>query len=50
MSYFDDQFEAWMENDCQGNPEDMMGDDIAEAFQVRHEREKEAKKKKGKNN
>jgi len=25
MSYFDDQFDAWMENNCQGNIEDYDG-------------------------
>ena len=25
MSVFDDQFEDWMENDCQGNIEDYDG-------------------------
>ena len=32
MSYFDDQFEAWMENDCQGDIEDYDSDAQADVF------------------
>ena len=28
MSYFDDQFDAWMDNDCQGDPTDMNPDEF----------------------
>ena len=40
MSYFDDQWEAWMENDCQGMPEDYEGDQVADLLIQKAERQK----------
>ena len=44
MSYFDDQYEAWELNDCEGSPEDYDSDDIATILAAEaEEKEKLAK-------
>ena len=43
MSYFDDQFDAWMANDCQGtieetNPDEVWAEIMAECEERGHGR------------
>jgi len=48
MSYFDDQEEAWFENDCKGDPTDYEGDEVAILLMRKAERENEEREKKAK--
>ncbi len=48
MSYFDDQYEAWMENDCKGDPTEYEGDEVAQLLVEKELRRRESEKEKTK--
>lgn len=39
MSYFDDQYEAWLENGCEGDPTQMEADVVADLLIKKYDKE-----------